>query len=123
MRRSLLVWENDFVEQGKKGGLGIALMLVCAACLCTGQFVWKYYNGLLPLAIGLGIYGLGALAMLSAYRFGSLSVLQPVNSVSYVIATIFGSVFFHEPITAGKVLGIALIMLGAFLLARGEVAE
>lgn len=111
------------MEKEKNGSLGIALMLVCAVCLCAGQFIWKRYDGLLPLVSGFGIYGLGALAMLSAYRFGSLSVLQPLNSVSYVIAAILGSVFFHEAITAGKALGIALIMLGVFFLARDGAAE
>lgn len=105
----------------KTGSLGVALMLVCAVCLCAGQFIWKCYDGLLPLMIGFGIYGLGALAMLSAYRFGSLSVLQPVNSVSYVIAAILGHAFLNETITAGRMVGIALIMLGVFFLAQGEV--
>ena len=106
----------------KKTYLGILLMLLCSVCLCIGQFVWKYYTGLFSLIIGFGIYGLGALSMLWAYRFGSLSVLQPINSVSYVIATILGSVFFQETITIGKTIGIALIMAGVVLLARGEVA-
>lgn len=110
-------------EKKKTSGLGILLMLVCAICLSMGQFIWKRYDGLLPLIIGFGIYGLGALAMLCAYRFGSLSVLQPINSVSYVIAAVLGSVFFNEVITPGKVIGIAAIMLGVFFLARGEVAE
>lgn len=110
-------------EKKKTGSIGVLLMLACAICLCTGQFIWKLYDGLLPLVIGFGIYGLGALAMLCAYRFGSLSVLQPINSVSYVIAAILGSIFFNEAITVGKVAGIASIMLGVFLLARGEVTE
>lgn len=110
-------------ERKKTGGIGIFLMLVCAVCLYTGQFIWKLYDGLLPLIIGFGIYGLGALAMLCAYRFGSLSVLQPINSVSYVIAAILGNIFFDESITAGKLVGIMAIMLGVFFLAKGEVAE
>lgn len=60
--------------------------------------------------------------MLCAYRFGSLSVLQPINSVSYVIAAILGSIFFQEAITVKKAIGIALIMAGVVLLARDEVA-
>lgn len=117
-----MVLEKDSMEHEKKktSGLGIVLMLMCAVCLCTGQFIWKRYDGLRSLVIGLVIYGLGALAMLIAYRFGSLSVLQPVNSVSYVISAVLGSVFFNEAITAGKVLGIVLIMLGVFFLARGD---
>lgn len=113
------------MEEKKKqtGRIGVVLMLACAVCLCTGQFIWKRYDGLLPLIIGFGVYGLGALSMLCAYRFGSLSMLQPINSVSYVIAAILGSIFFNETITAGKVIGIASTMVGVFLLARGEVAE
>lgn len=107
-------------KQKKTRGLGILLMLVCAACLCAGQFIWKRYDGLLPLVIGLVIYGLGALAMLSAYSFGNISVLQPINSVSYVIAAVLGSVFFDEKITLSKASGIVLIMLGVFILAGGD---
>lgn len=98
-------------------------MLFCAVCLSLGQFIWKRYDGLLPLVIGFGIYGLGALSMLCAYRFGSLSVLQPINSVSYVIAAVLGYIFFSEDITVGKLVGIGAIMAGVFLLARGEVSE
>lgn len=110
-------------KERKTNGLGVLLMLFCAVCLSMGQFIWKRYDGLLPLIIGFGIYGLGALCMLCAYRFGSLSVLQPINSVSYVIAAVLGSIFFDETITAGKVIGIAAIMAGVFLLARDKVAE
>lgn len=110
-------------REKRTGWIGVVLMLICAVCLCTGQFIWKYYEGLLPLIVGFGIYGLGALAMLCAYRFGSLSVLQPINSVSYVIAAVLGSIFFHETITAGKTAGIVTIMAGVFLLARDEVTE
>ena len=98
-------------------------MLICAVCLCMGQFIWKYYDGILPLIAGFGIYGLGALSMLCAYRFGSISVLQPINSVSYVIAAVLGNIFFNEAITVGRVAGIAAIIAGVFLLARGEVKK
>lgn len=110
-------------KRAQRNWIGVILMLVCASCLCTGQFIWKYYDGVLSLAIGFGIYGLGALAMLCAYRFGSLSVLQPVNSVSYVIAAVLGSIFFDEAVTTWKVIGIVSIMLGVFFLSRGEAAE
>lgn len=107
----------------KTSYLGILLMLLCAICLSLGQFIWKCYDGILPLIIGFGIYGLGALSMLCAYRFGSLSVLQPINSVSYVIAAVLGNIFLNEAITPGKVFGIVFIMAGVFFLARGEVRE
>lgn len=61
--------------------------------------------------------------MLCAYRFGSLSALQPINSVSYVFSAILGKVFLQEEITLGKLAGIMLIMAGVFLLAKDEVTE
>lgn len=112
--------EQHIKETQKTSGLGIGLMLVCAVCLCMGQFIWKRYDGLVPMAVGFVIYGLGALAMLIAYRFGSLSVLQPINSVSYIISAILGAAFFQEAITLGRLLGILIIMAGVAFLARGE---
>lgn len=110
-------------EKKRTEKAGVFLMLICACCLCAGQFIWKRWDGIFPLAAGFGIYGAGTLAMLAAYRFGDLSTLQPINSVSYVIAAVWGSIFFEEPITAGKAAGIAAIMLGVFFLARGDAAE
>lgn len=100
--------------------MGICLMLLCAVCLCAGQFIWKLYSGLFPLAVGFAIYAAGAMAMLSAYQFGSLSVLQPINSISYVISAILGYIFFHESITPTKILGTVIIIVGVILLAKGE---
>lgn len=99
---------------------GVMLMLLCAVCLCMGQFIWKQYSGLISIVAGFLIYGLGALAMLTAYKFGSLSVLQPINSVSYIISAVLGAVFFQETITLGRILGIAVIMIGVVVLAGGE---
>lgn len=110
-------------EEKKTSTRGIPLMLICAVCLSLGQFLWKSHEGWLYFVIGLGIYGLGALSMLCAYRVGSLSVLQPINSVSYVIAAILGKVFFCEVITVEKAIGIALIMAGVVFLAREGVVE
>lgn len=101
---------------------GVLLMIVCACCLCAGQFIWKCGDGLLPLFSGFVIYGMGALAMLAAYRFGSVSSLQPINSVSYVISAVLGYFAFQEPVTVGKIVGIAAIMSGVILLARGDAS-
>lgn len=60
--------------------------------------------------------------MLAAYRFGNLSTLQPVNSVSYVISAILGYFAFHEPVTMGKIVGIFSILAGVILLAKGEAS-
>lgn len=109
-------------KQEHMGSLGVLLMLICACCLCAGQFIWKCWDGILPLVSGFGVYGIGALAMLVAYRFGSLSTLQPINSVSYVLSAVLGLVVFDEAITVGKIIGILVIMTGVVLLTKEESA-
>lgn len=97
---------------------GIVLMLLCSVCLCTSQFIWKRWDGMVPLILGFGFNGLGALAMIFAYRFGSLSVLQPINSVSYVISTALGVICFHESVTSLRLAGITCIIIGVLVLTR-----
>lgn len=79
--------------------------------------IWKQYDTVLPLLLGFAIYGLGALSMMCAYRFGELSVLQPINSITYVISAILGAFCFQEPITIFKLTGIVIIMAGVIVLA------
>jgi undecaprenyl phosphate-alpha-L-ara4N flippase subunit ArnE len=51
----------------------------------------------------------GAAAMLLAYKFGSLSVLQPMLSMSYLFAAVPASLVLNETITMHKAVGIAVI--------------
>ena len=104
---------------------GLFLMLFCSLCLCGGQLIWKWMwksapglNGLY-LFSGFAVYGIGAVLMILAYRYGELSVLQPVNSMSYVYSLFLGTLVFGEEITAFKLAGVAAIMGGVVLLARG----
>lgn len=95
---------------------GIALMVLCSLCLCLGQFIWKYYNGAIAMLGGFIIYGIGALAMISAYKFGNLSVLQPINSVSYIFSSIIGVYILNEPMSQGNILGVTSIIIGVIIL-------
>ena len=47
-----------------------------------------------------------------------LSYAYPMVSFSYVIVAIAAAVFFKEAITVNKVLGIAAIVMGVFILNR-----
>ena len=53
-------------------------MTVSSICACVGQLFWKLAmeRGMLFMLSGFLFYGIGALIMLTAYRFGQLSVLQ-----------------------------------------------
>ncbi len=103
--------------------IGIVLMLICVACLCTGQFIWKGFDGVWSLVGGFAIYCVGALAMLVAYRFGRLSVLQPINSLSVVVSAVLGFWAFNEEISILKAFGIVFILAGVVLIAKGDDAK
>ena len=97
---------------------GIILMLFCAACLCLGQLVWKLmpeYN-LIYLFGGFVILAIGALSMILAYRYGELSVLQPINSMSYVFSAIIAVFILQEKLPPIHITGIALIVSGVIVI-------
>lgn len=110
----------DSFAKNKKG---ILIMLCSAACACIGQLLWKLSaeQGVLLALVGFGFYGVGALFMLIAYRFGSLSVLQPMQSVNYVLSIIIGAIVLNEAVTLLKVVGVLIIMVGIVFIGGGDM--
>lgn len=105
--------------------LGVALMLVSSVCACLGQLCWKLSDlrpsqKLIYLLAGFALYGLGALFMLVAYRFGSLSVLQPIMCASYALSVVISAVVLNEAVTIAKIAGIAVITVGVIILSGGD---
>ncbi len=105
-----------------KNKKGILLMCLSSICVCFGQLLWNWASqgNLLFLLVGFILYGVGALIMLTAYRFGSLSVLQPVLSLNYVFSIILSASILHETITMSKCLGVLIIITGVLLIAGGD---
>ncbi len=98
-------------------------MLSSAITVGVAQLLWKISNGdnLKLLIIGLLLYGISSLLMIVAYRFGSLSVLHPILSVSYGVGLSFGYFFLKEPISNMKLVGVLIIMMGVILIGGGDV--
>ena len=103
-------------------GIGICLMLISSILACVGQLFWKLsaQRGLLFLLIGFALYGIGGLTMVIAYRFGKLSVLQPMMSLNYVMSILLAVLILHEKITVWKCLGVLVIIAGVILIAGGD---
>ena len=72
------------------------------------------------LLLGLAFYGVGALVMLIAYRFGKLSILQPMLSLNYVFSLLIAAFVLHEAVTIMKCIGVLLIISGVVLIAGGD---
>ncbi|MCA1320496.1 EamA/RhaT family transporter [Bacillus tianshenii] len=101
---------------------GIILMIVAALSTAVGQLFWKLSEGglNLELIVGFALYGMGAVLMIVAFRFGELSVLHPLLSVGYVFSTILGFSFLGEVITLPALGGILLIIIGVALIGGGS---
>ena len=110
------------LESIRKNKKGILLMLVSSICVCIGQLLWKLsaYYGWGVMAAGFCFYGVGALVMFVAYKFGKLSVLQPMLSLNYVLSIVLAAVVLKEEITILKCIGVLIIIAGVVLIAGGD---
>lgn len=106
----------------QKNKKGILLMLVSSICACVGQLLWKLSagQGIIAMLAGFCFYGIGALVMLAAYRYGKLSVLQPVLSLNYVLGIILGAIILKEEVTVLQCIGVLIIMAGVIMIAGGD---
>ena len=114
----------------RRNGKGILLMLCSSLLVALGQMCWKLFQGMgfsspgiMVLLLGFILYSAGAVVMISAFRFGELSVLHPFLSASYVFAVIIGFFVLHETISVLKLCSIAVIGFGLILLGVGAQNE
>jgi len=103
-----------------KSKIGIELMVGASVLVSVGQLFWKLSQGnkIGLLCLGFFLYSVGALMMIYAYRFGKLSVLQPILSLSYVFAIVLGYYVFNDKITTGKLVSISLIIGGVLVISH-----
>jgi putative membrane protein len=105
-----------------KNKKGIILMLLSSICVCIGQLLWKLSSSgnIILLISGFFFYGIGALIMIVAYRFGELSVLQPMLSLNYVLSIFLAVTILKEEITILKLAGVFIIIAGVIIIAGGD---
>lgn len=110
------------IESLKRNKVGIILMICSSICACLGQLLWKLSadGGFLFLIGGFFLYGIGALTMIVAYKFGKVSVLQPVLSLNFILSIILAATVLDEKITLIKCIGVLTIMVGVLLIAGGD---
>ena len=110
-------------ESIKNNLRGIVLMVFSALFASFGQMFWKMFReeaGLWALILGLALYACGALIMIVAYRYGKLSVLQPMLCLSYVFAIFIAYFILGEQLSAMKIAGIAVVIFGVVMIAGGD---
>lgn len=113
---------NKMSQSLKDNKIGIMIMTLASLFTATGQLFWKLANGSINGALfgGFLLYFIGAVCMIVAFRYGSLSVIHPLLSLGYVFALFFGWFFLNEMLTPTHLLGTLSIIVGATLIGGGD---
>ncbi len=113
---------DNMRESLRKNKTGILLMILSSLFVCIGQLFWKLSltNSLLYITIGFVCYGIGAIVMLIAYKYGSLSVLQPMLSLNYVLSIFLAVTILNENLNLVRILGILITVVGVILIGGGD---
>jgi len=102
--------------------------------LVVGQMLWKEgmnrfeYNGIINtmkfifnpyIFLGLVLYAVATIIWLYLLKTAQFSLIYPLQSLAYIIGVIIACLLFKEPVSQLRWLGIAIIFLGVFVVARG----
>ena len=108
----------------------IILVIVCTILTSSGQILWKMGAGHvdtlhniitnIPLIAGFVSYGLGAILLIMALKYGDLSVVYPFIALSFIWVALLSIVIFHERISLINWLGIFIIIIGVSLIGYGS---
>ena len=72
------------------------------------------------LLSGMFSYVLSVILWMIVLSKVNVSLAYPLGSVGYIITTVLACLFFNEPITFQKVLGIIIICIGVFVLTQSK---
>jgi drug/metabolite transporter (DMT)-like permease len=64
------------------------------------------------LALGIGLYLLSSVFFVMGVAQGELTILYPMVSLGYIWTLLWAYLFFKEPFSRSKVLGLVLIIAG-----------
>lgn len=80
---------------------------------------WKtFFN--IYLVGGLGLYGLSTVFFLFGLKFGDLSVLYPLTSLTYIWISLLSIYMLGEKMNKYKWLGVLSILIGVTLIGLGS---
>ena len=74
----------------------------------------------LHLFVGMFLYGIAAIILILALKYGELSVLYPIISLSFVWVNILSMKFLAESLSALKWTGIVFIIIGVSFIGFGS---
>ncbi len=98
------------------GSFGAVFLKLGAAR--TNGSIMSFLN--VRLAAGVALFLGSSVFYALGIRGGQLSVLYPMVSLGYIWTLVWSRLFFNEPFTRTKFVGLALILLGVFFVGLGS---
>lgn len=113
---------DKIIESFVKNKKGIFIMMFAALMTAIGQLFWKLSSSENIYFLGLGFifYGIGAILMIIAFKFGKYSVIHPMMCTGYIFAIILGTLVLKEKISMNQMLGISSMIFGVILIGGGD---
>ncbi len=114
--------------------LAIILMIICTLFTSIAQLFYKSGADKLEfnlisiisnwnIFLGLALYGMGAILLIIALRWGQVTVLYPILASSFIWVTLGSSYFFRETITLSRWIGVFFIIGGILMINFSGVEE
>lgn len=88
--------------------LDLQSLLSSAGTLISNLWLW----------VGLICYAISVVVWILALSRVDVSIAYPMLSIGYILNAVAASHLFNEPMGMGKVIGIGVIILGVYILAR-----
>jgi drug/metabolite transporter (DMT)-like permease len=123
LNSSLWLWTAiGAIVLGSAGHLFIKLGLTLGAHTGSAGLLNRAGNYLLqPWVIaGLAVYACGTALWIYAVSQRQISLLYPLTALTYVLVAVGGKLFFAEFISAGRWLGIGVVVVGVAMLQISE---
>lgn len=115
---------EQVLQSYKRNKVGIILIIITSILTSVGQIFWKLGQAetfqLLYILIGCGLYGVGTILMVLAFRYGSFSVLHPLLACGYIFGLIWAKLFLNENISFIQGIGIFFIMIAVVIIGGGD---
>ena len=71
-----------------------------------------------PFWVGMFCYGASLCVWLAALSRAPVSIAYPMLSIGYIVSALAGWLLFSEAVSASRVAGIGIIIVGVWLVAR-----
>ncbi len=78
---------------------------------------WQFLSNL-PIMLGLCAYGVSVMVWLAVLSRVDVSIAYPMLSLGYVVTAVAAYYFFTEPLSAMRIGGIFVILMGVYMIAR-----